>query len=126
MIRRNRRDPFLALFDGADPNATTPHRQDTTVPTQALYVLNDPFFHDQADRIAGRVLGSTDEPGRLDAVFRLCYRRPPTAAERDRAARFLGDFTPKVEAASMKATSRSAWAALVRILLASNQFLYLD
>ncbi len=24
MVQRNRRDPFLTLFDGADPNATTP------------------------------------------------------------------------------------------------------
>ena len=45
---RNRRHPFLGLFDGADPNATTPARQATTVPTQALYFLNDPFFHDRA------------------------------------------------------------------------------
>ncbi len=56
MVQRQRRHPFLALFDGADPNASTPSRQSTTVPTQALYFINDPFFHAQAGALATNVL----------------------------------------------------------------------
>ena len=85
---RNRRHPFLGLFDGADPNATTPQRQDTTVPTQALYFLNDPFFHAQADKAAGLALAKP-EAARLDELFRLAFQRSPTAKERDTAAAFL-------------------------------------
>ena len=44
MVQRNRRDPFLTLFDGADPNATTPQRQETTVPTQALLCVERPVL----------------------------------------------------------------------------------
>ncbi|HQZ64855.1 MAG TPA: PSD1 and planctomycete cytochrome C domain-containing protein, partial [Planctomycetaceae bacterium] len=43
MTQRLKRHPFLALFDGPDTNASTPDRLGTTVPTQALYFLNDPF-----------------------------------------------------------------------------------
>ncbi|HQR41495.1 MAG TPA: DUF1553 domain-containing protein, partial [Gemmatales bacterium] len=45
MTQRLKRHPFLALFDGADPNASTADRLVTTVPTQSLYFLNDPFLH---------------------------------------------------------------------------------
>ena len=52
MTQRIKRHPFLALFDGADPNATTAVRLATTVPTQALYFLNDPFVHAKAEKYA--------------------------------------------------------------------------
>ena len=64
----------MGLFDGADPNASTPARQTTTVPTQALYFLNDPFFHAQADRVASRVLARPDAE-RFDEIFRITLRR---------------------------------------------------
>jgi len=115
---RNRRHPFLGLFDGADPNATTPQRQTTTVPTQALYFLNDPFFHAQADRVVGRVM-SGDEAGRLDRLFRVVLQRSPTAADRAFAAGFLERYR-------RTADDRAAWAALARVLLASNEFLFVD
>src|SRR4029077_13478391 len=60
MTLRNRRNLFMSLFDGADPNATTPQRQVTTVPTQSLYFLNDPFFHAQSEKVARRVLREPD------------------------------------------------------------------
>ena len=56
MVQRQRRHPYLALFDGADPNASTPTRQSTTVPTQALYFVNDPFFHVQAATLVSTLL----------------------------------------------------------------------
>ena len=62
MTQRLKRHPFLALFDGADPNATTAERLATTVPTQALFFLNDPFIHAKAEKWAARLLAaSADE-----------------------------------------------------------------
>ncbi|MFM7158991.1 MAG: DUF1549 and DUF1553 domain-containing protein, partial [Planctomycetaceae bacterium] len=66
MVQRQRRHPFLALFDGADPNASTAARQTTTVPTQALYFMNDPFFHQQAAGAGQRWL-EVAEAGRVNA-----------------------------------------------------------
>ena len=122
---RNRRHPFLGLFDGADPNATTPQRQDTTVPTQALYFLNDPFFHAQADKVAARALAKP-EATRLDELFRAAFQRVPTAKEREAAAAFLMRYTTAVTDTPAADRTKAAWAALTRILLASNEFLYLD
>src|SRR6185369_15780704 len=85
---RNRRHPFLGLFDGADPNASTPARQTTTVPTQALFFLNDPFFHAQADRVAARVL-TGQEDKRIDELFRITLCRPATDRDRAFAAGFI-------------------------------------
>ena len=123
---RNRRHPFLGLFDGADPNATTPQRQTTTVPTQALYFMNDPFFHAQADAVAGRAFTKTTDAARLDELFRLALQRAPTAKDRDTAAAFLTRYAVALTDTPPADRPKAAWAALARILLASNEFLYLD
>ena len=126
MVQRQRRDPYLALFDGADPNASTPVRQLTTVPTQALYFLNAPFFHDQAARFSQRVLTAgrnladpeqvTDQQ-RIERAFRSLYQRQPTVIEYTAAAQFLDQYPGNVQ---------EKWAAYARVLLAANEFLYLD
>ena len=123
---RNRRHPFLGLFDGADPNASTPERQVTTVPTQALYVLNDPFFHAQAARVAGRLSPTADTAGRLTELFRLTLQRTPTAKEIDMATRFLASHSKTVETPSPADRTTAGWSALVRIVLAGNEFLYVE
>jgi hypothetical protein len=117
MVQRQRRHPFLALFDGADPNATTPVRQTTTVPTQALYFLNDPFFHDRAAGLARRLVASADEGARIVAGYRIAYQRPPSAAEAERAARFIAAYPGPAD---------DRWAAWARVLLASNELLHVD
>ena len=72
------RHPFLALFDGADPSVSTAQRGVTTVPTQALFFLNNPLVHQQADRLAGRLLawpGGTSE--RIDRRIGSASAGPP-------------------------------------------------
>jgi hypothetical protein len=122
---RNRRHPFLGLFDGADPNASTPQRQVTTVPTQALYFLNDPFFHTQAGKVAARVLAKP-EAGRLDELFRIALQRPPTSKDRDIAAGFLDRYGKALAGLSDADRAKAAWAALARVILASNEFLFVE
>ena len=117
MVQRQRRHPFLALFDGADPNASTPSRQTTIVPTQALYFLNDPFFHGQADALAGAILSQPDGTDRVLLAFRAAYQREPSPAERDRLQRLVDSYPGE---------SREKWSALARVLLASNEFLFVE
>ncbi len=126
MVQRQRRDPYLTLFDGADPNASTPVRQLTTVPTQALYFLNAPFFHDQAAGFAQRILTADTNSAvshelknkqRIERAFRLLYQRQPTASEYTAATQFLDQYAGDVQ---------EKWAAYARVLLAANEFLYLD
>jgi hypothetical protein len=117
MVQRQRRHPFLSLFDGADPNATTAARQTTTVPTQALYFINDPFFHAQADAMAKKLVSLPDDDTRIIEAWRILFQRNPTAAETQRTKAFL---------ASYPADHAEKWAAQVRVLMASNEFLHID
>ena len=124
---RLRRHPMLGLFDGADPNAASAGREVSTVPTQALYFLNDPFFHDCAAAFARRVTSvSDDDRERLDAACRLALQRPATAAEQERAATFLARVGGQLSDLPEGARRAAAWAALARVLLGGNEFLHLD
>ena len=48
MTQRLMRHPFLAIFDGPDTNTSTDVRTRSTVPLQALYLMNNPFVQEQA------------------------------------------------------------------------------
>jgi len=115
MVQRQRRHPFLALFDGADPNASTPLRQTTTMPTQALYFLNDPFFHARASEVAGRA--GTDGDAAIERLHRILFQRAARPSEIERARRLLAAYPGE---------PAERWAALARVLMAGNEFLYVD
>ena len=72
----------------------TGSRDTTTVATQALYLLNDPFVRRQSLALAERLLEQTelDDAGRVDLAYRLTLGRPATAAEIERAKSYLADY----------------------------------
>ncbi len=128
MQQRLKRNPFLALFDGPDPNATTPRRQVSTVPTQALYLMNSAEVHQAAEAMqqALSVNGETpDSVGRL--VFRRVLARDPTGAEVKSARRFLLRYSSRAGTRDdPKTGGRQALSALLRTLLIRNEFLFVD
>lgn len=117
MVQRQRRHPFLALFDGADPNASTPVRQTSSVPTQALYYLNDPFFHEQAAAIAKTLDANELGPAKVQSMYQRILQRPASDAQ----AQALLDLVERYEGAAF-----DAWAAAIRMLMASNEFHFID
>jgi len=121
MTQRIQRHPFLALFDGPDTNASTAQRDTSTVPTQALYFLNDPFFHARSAALAKRLL-LLPAGERVDAAHRICFQRPATAGERDRAAAFLDAY----RAGPPAQPELAAWSAYARTLMGSNEFITVD
>ena len=54
MTQRLVKHPFLAIFDGPDTNFSTDARAGSTVPLQALYLMNNPFVQEQAAGLARR------------------------------------------------------------------------
>jgi mono/diheme cytochrome c family protein len=122
---RNRRHPFLGLFDGADPNASTPQRQSTTVPTQALYFLNDPFFHAQAEKLAGRVLAKP-EAERVRELFRIALQRAPSDRDQAFTVKFLARYRAALGNKPEAELVLASWSALARVVLASNEYLYVE
>jgi hypothetical protein len=117
MVQRQRRHPYLALFDGADPNSSTATRQETTVPTQALYFFNDSFFHSQAAAFAAQLINLPNDDERINSMFQKLFQRPPTLMEQETAIGFLDQYPGE---------ANEKWSALARVLMASNEFLYLD
>src|SRR4029077_14096010 len=82
MTQRIQRHPFLALFDGADTNASTATRVTSTTPLQALYLMNDPFVHAQARKLTERLMAEcADDSGRIERAYALLFGRPPTGKE---------------------------------------------
>lgn len=127
MTQRLKRHPFLALFDGADPNATTAERLGTTVPTQALFFLNDPFVHDKAERWAARLRADRPDEGQtLERAFRQALGRAPSEVERVEATRFLAEYRQELAAAGVADAETRALAAYLRTLFGSNEFLHVD
>jgi Protein of unknown function (DUF1553)/Protein of unknown function (DUF1549)/Planctomycete cytochrome C len=129
MTQRIKRHPFLSLFDGADTNVSTAHRDSTTVPTQALFLMNDPFVHDQASLFAERLLAATtDEHQRIGCAFQWTLGRPPESDEQERSAAFLASYRRELASAglSVRESSRLTWAAFGRTLFARNDFLFVD
>ncbi|MBL9189796.1 MAG: PSD1 domain-containing protein [Opitutaceae bacterium] len=123
MTQRIQRHPYLAIFDGADPSASTPARPTSTTPLQALFLLNDPLVHDQAGRVAARLAGETPtERSRIERAYELLFARPPSAEERAAAERFLADARAKLAAPD----ENEIWRAYIRVLFRLNEFVYLD
>jgi hypothetical protein len=111
----------LRLFDLPDPELVTGARNVTTVPTQALYMLNNSFLLEQSQRLAGRILadsGTTDNK-RIERLYLLLFARPPDSGELRDAAEFLANY-PSAE----EKDHTAAWAALCQVLLGSGEFRY--
>lgn len=121
MTQRIQRHPFLAIFDGADPSTSTAARPTSTTPLQALFLLNDPLVHEQAGRIAERLIQHASDPAeRVKFAYELLFARPPTPDEWQAATRFLAAAQQSLPA------PHEAWSAYVRVLLRLNEFVYLD
>lgn len=124
MQQRIRKHPFLAIFDGADTNTSTGSRQLSTTPLQALFMMNDPFCHAQATGLAERIQRSAAEPSdRMNNAHRICFGRPATTDEISRSLEWLEVMKSKFPPEEAEA---KAWESFARVLLGSNEFVYLD
>lgn len=90
-IERQNLPAMFRTFDFAGPDAHSPQRLDTTVPQQALFMMNSAFLADQARRLAARSasLAAEGSAERVREVFALALQRDPTDEERSMAEAFL-------------------------------------
>ena len=78
----------LRSFDFASPDTHSPQRFVTTVPQQALFLMNSPFLTEQAKAMAARLKAT--EPGeRINELYQLTVSRSPTAEELALAREFI-------------------------------------
>ncbi len=113
-IDRQNLPGILRTFDFALPDTHSPQRFITSVPQQALFLLNSPFIQEQADSLARRFNHSENNVDRIEAMFRLVYQRKPEAPELQAALEFLDS------------ARNDGFKQLAQILLASNSFQFID
>ena len=117
------------MFDGADTNGSTDQRKPSATPQQALFTLNDEFVHEQAGRLADRLAAeATDPAARVERAFRLAFGRPPATDEVEGGARVPREDRRAAEGRECRRRqrSRAAWASYLRVLLGSNEFVFVD
>jgi hypothetical protein len=109
---------LLRTFDVPTPDTTSPQRDTTTVPSQALFLMNGPWARtaaaDLLNRPDIRVATSTKE--RTRHVYQLLFSRVPTTDEQQMAAEYLGPDPVADE----------AWTRLTHALLLTNEFVFVD
>jgi hypothetical protein len=123
----------LAAFDPVEQGLVTGRRDTTTVPGQALFLLNSPFVRRQSLALAERLLaGRGDDTARAREAYRLILGRAPEPREAERAVAFVVGYEsayralPAEERAGGPADGRkAAWLALVQALFSSAEFRYL-
>ena len=114
-IDRMNVDTTLRAFDFPDPNITCARREPTTVPPQALYLMNHPVMADYAARIAGRKDLPSETELRVEQLYRLLFARTVLPDELALAKNFLGN-----------SPNAARWQSLVQALLLANEFAFID
>ena len=129
MTQRIQRHPYLAIFDGADPSASTPARTASTTPLQALWLLNDSFVHDQSKRVAERITAKAgDDRARIAHAYELLFARPAAPEELAATQGFLGSARAKLGNDGVPASQiePETWRACLRALFRLNEFVYVE
>lgn len=113
---------MLTLFDFPDPSLPAARREQRTLPTQALYLMNAPHVVDWAQKLAQRCLRECpgSDRARIDWLYEVCLARPAGEAEQRRVVDFLAGEGSTDEA------RLAAWTSVCQMLFASAEFRYLQ
>jgi hypothetical protein len=111
MVDRQNLPGMLRLFDFANPDVHAAQRYVTTVPLQALFLLNSPFMEEVSRALAERS-AALPPAERLRRLYRDALARDPRPEETQRGLRFL--------------EGGGSWPELAQALLLSNEFAFVD
>jgi hypothetical protein len=90
-IDRQNLPNLFRTFDLASPDTHSPARFVTTVPQQALFMLNSPFVLEQARALNARpeISGATQDSEKIRRLHRIAYARDPEPDEVAMGLRFV-------------------------------------
>lgn len=90
------------VFDFASPESHAPERQQTTVPQQALMLMNSPFVMEQAEALMQRaeIAAENDPRKRIAMLYQTLYGRRPSPAETAAGLQFIREESAKAAAQS--------------------------
>ena len=133
LARRNYPLNFLEVFDYPLMQTNCNRRINSATPLQSLTLMNDEFVLQHAEHIKNRVndlsgTATASIEGKIESAYRLALARKPNAMEmaisRDHLTK-QRDLYRKSNFADDKASGK-ALASLCQMLLASNEFLYVE
>jgi len=122
-VMRSMQMPLLINHDMADTDSTCPVRFNTTVPTQALNMLNGKFMNDSAKSFANRLRTEAgEEPNKqVEHALKLVFSRNPKTDEIDAGVEMIKNMKDQFGLSEEEALDRFALLALNL-----NEFVYLD
>ncbi|CAN5619973.1 PSD1 and planctomycete cytochrome C domain-containing protein [soil metagenome] len=115
--KRNVRQPFFEAFDQPDLLMPAACRSVSTVPTQALILMNGPFVLEQSRKLAA-------EATTVEAIYNRCLLRSPTVEETKIANEFLSSQTKLLRDRGVKDAEAVARADCIRAMFNLNEFAY--
>ncbi|GAA4466066.1 DUF1553 domain-containing protein [Novipirellula rosea] len=108
---------LVTALDAADPDLLVGKRPTTNVPGQALVLINSPEIKQWSEATAKRICSDhSDFSLRIEAAYRCCFQRMPTAEDRELATDFF--------AGQQNSTLR--WHAFIAAMFAATEFRLLD
>jgi hypothetical protein len=116
-------DGTFRTFDFPSPDISNPMRSITTVPQQALFLMNSPFLLDQANALANRpdLPPASDPKGRINRLYLDLFARPAEPAEIEAGIQFL-----EARSKDEEAKGPSNWSEYAQVLLLTNEFMFVD
>ena len=126
--KRARKFPMFEVFDQPDTMVTCERRDTTTVPTQALTLLNNEFVLLQSQHFAARVkkAAGDDSAGQVKSAYQIALSRDPTAAELKGNLEFLEKQRAHHAAKAKGEPMLSALTDLCNVILNLNEFVYVQ
>jgi cytochrome c553 len=123
-IERQNLPGYFRTFDFASPDNHTPQRFQTTVPQQALYLLNHQFVIELATAFSKRedFKSAQAQADKVTLMYQAAFARKPSSEELQAAAEYLGD-TP---AQPTDKQHHQLWLRFAQALLLTNEFAFVD
>ncbi|WP_254514034.1 PSD1 and planctomycete cytochrome C domain-containing protein [Anatilimnocola floriformis] len=122
-IVRGQLQEMLQTFDFADPNLLIAQRDERTIPSQSLFMLNSPWLWAQAKLAAERMLSlkMNDDQAKLNWLFQAFFCRAATKDEHATLLKFIAAQRERVQGDEVV-----VWMHVVQALYASAEFRYLQ
>jgi len=113
---------LFRIFDLASPDSSSPRRPRTTMPQQALFLMNSPFVVEQAQALAARseVSSAEGDEAKIAALYRLVFTRSPDSGELAIGKQFVSAASPSVE------QKLSGYEQYAQLLLLTSEVMYVD
>jgi hypothetical protein len=119
-IERQNLPGVFRTFDFASPDSSSPGRYETTVPQQALFLMNSPFMLEQVRALMKlpEVSAAMTDAARIQKLYRQVFGRAATEQEVALGSAFVKS--------GQSGQGLTAWERYAQVLLLTNEFMFVD